>query len=408
MNKCRTYFEIGKQRKDGLRMVLLRLCKGRESKKRISTGVLVSRVDFNSGAKHGHWVKYSDSQAEVKNAILIRKYNEAENAFANLMIKGDNVSVENSVKILKGVTNDKSFFHFIEKLVQQQKESGHVTSYKKYDNSLKKLRAFRGKYDLQFADVKVELLAYYEAFLLKSGLSINSVNKELRIFRSWLYKAINQGLFDQGNNPFFRFKLKLEKTEKKKLTIDEIKKIEQLDLEIGSLIWHARNYFMFSFLMAGIRWGDLCRLKWENIDNDRLTYRMKKTSTPRSIKLFPQTQKILDYYRSPEKKEGDYIFPILNDETDYTDPFLLYNCISKNNALINKYLKVIAKKAEIKTNISFHIARHSFSEVCRLKNISIYDISKALGHSSIKITETYLQGFDVESVDAAMTKVFNY
>ena len=75
---------------------------------------------------------------------------------------------------------------------------------------------------------------------------------------------------------------------------------------------------------------------------------------------------------------------------------------------INDNIKMIASKAGIKTNISFHIARHSFSEACRASNISIYDISKALGHSSIKVTETYLKGFDDLAVDAAMTKVFDY
>ena len=56
--------------------------------------------------------------------------------------------------------------------------------------------------------------------------------------------------------------------------------------------------------------------------------------------------------------------------------------------------------------LAFHIARHSFANIARQKNANVYDISKALGHSSLSITETYLSKFDVESQDATIKRVF--
>lgn len=53
-----------------------------------------------------------------------------------------------------------------------------------------------------------------------------------------------------------------------------------------------------------------------------------------------------------------------------------------------------------------HIARHSFANIARQKNANVYDISKALGHSNLKITETYLAKFDTTSQDATMKQVF--
>ena len=53
-----------------------------------------------------------------------------------------------------------------------------------------------------------------------------------------------------------------------------------------------------------------------------------------------------------------------------------------------------------------HTARHSFANIARQKNANVYDISKALGHSNLKITETYLAKFDTTSQDATMKKVF--
>ena len=56
--------------------------------------------------------------------------------------------------------------------------------------------------------------------------------------------------------------------------------------------------------------------------------------------------------------------------------------------------------------VLFHTARHSFANIARQKKANVYDISKALGHSSLKITESYLSKFDTTSQDATMKQVF--
>jgi hypothetical protein len=41
------------------------------------------------------------------------------------------------------------------------------------------------------------------------------------------------------------------------------------------------------------------------------------------------------------------------------------------------------------------------------KDISIYDISKMLGHSDITVTQGYIKSLDYESMDEAMKTVFS-
>jgi len=41
------------------------------------------------------------------------------------------------------------------------------------------------------------------------------------------------------------------------------------------------------------------------------------------------------------------------------------------------------------------------------KTDNIYNLSKTLGHSSIKITEAYLASFDEKAVDDTLDQVFN-
>lgn len=63
---------------------------------------------------------------------------------------------------------------------------------------------------------------------------------------------------------------------------------------------------------------------------------------------------------------------------------------------------------KINKTISSQIARHSFADVAGKKGIELYDISIALGHSSLRVivTEQYSATFDDNSLDNAMDKIF--
>lgn len=56
--------------------------------------------------------------------------------------------------------------------------------------------------------------------------------------------------------------------------------------------------------------------------------------------------------------------------------------------------------------VGFHGARHSFADVLRRNGASVYTISKALGHSSIAVTEAFLAAFDRADVEAEMRSAF--
>jgi integrase len=232
----------------------------------------------------------------------------------------------------------------------------------------------------------------------------STIHANFRAIRAWFYKAIDTGLVQQSQNPFFSFKLKSGNPSRTRLTEEEIEIFKKFKLPENTLIWHVRNTFMFAFYCAGIRVSDLLTLKWNNIQNGRLIYQMLKTGKIHSLKLTEQSRKILNYYGP--KEPGEYVFPFFSSISDYTEPMFLHNQISAKTALINKYLKTIAKKAEINKNISTHTARHSFADIARKKINNIYNLSKTLGHSDLKITEAYLASFDEEAVDNTLDEVF--
>jgi integrase/recombinase XerD len=191
---------------------------------------------------------------------------------------------------------------------------------------------------------------------------------------------------------------------KTKLTFDQIRAIEKLELEPGTFIWHVRNYFMYSFYNAGIRFGDLATLQWQNIIDGRLVYTMHKTGGQKSIGQLEPMQEILELYRKPDTKPTDLIFPILDKV--YADPMELRKKIGSKNAQINLKLKDIAEAAGIQANVSFHVSRHSWAHFSLTKGMDLYSISKALGHSDLAVTQDYLKSFDEELLDKSMKGLY--
>ena len=289
------------------------------------------------------------------------------------------------------------------------------------------------KSELLFTDITLSFLNKFKTYLqslpnskdVELTLQQNTISKIFDNFAS-IYKKGVWELEAEGlnikSNPFENFKCETIDTNKEKLTEDEIKLIEGLPLEKNSLIWHCRNYFLFAYYCAGMRAGDLIQLRGINITSEkRLIYRMDKTSTQKNIKLFEPALNILSHYMDIEHPTTNYIFPLLDNNAIYAKAISwedkeklpaeikknLMQQINSKNSLINKYLKQIADIAGINKKLSMHIARHSFANIARQKNANVYDISNALGHSDIKITETYLSQFDYQSQDKTMAMVFD-
>ena len=208
----------------------------------------------------------------------------------------------------------------------------------------------------------------------------------------------------------------------------------------GSALWHIRNYFLFSFYNAGIRFSDMCRLTWGNLVDGRLMYKMQKTGGKKSIKqqepmyrilfqyvdrpgsylMFAQWEPQEAYYvrqadnpveifeatvrEYASSHKNDLIFPLLDKH--YDDPAEIRKKIGSKNARVNLKLKDLAKEAGIDASVSFHVSRHSFANHANKKDLELYQISKALAHSDLKTTQQYLDDFDEEKLDEGMEGLY--
>ena len=61
-------------------------------------------------------------------------------------------------------------------------------------------------------------------------------------------------------------------------------------------------------------------------------------------------------------------------------------------------MKHVASEVGINKNVTTYFARHSFATVLKRSGAKIEMISELLGHSSVSVTEGYLDSFEKEQI----------
>lgn len=401
-------------------------------RKLIKTPVELSRPsDFNAKCKGENWVRGGVRDAKALNAQLADILAKAKETYKELDKEGE-VSSALLAKEMNTEVVSPSFMEFARERAQMIYDSGGWRNWRKYCGLINKLDAFRKKRrmpDITVADLTVDLLTRFDNFLHKwenerepgKLLHPNTIEVQFNILRTLVHRAIEIGIMEASRDPFLVFKYKGVKTVKEKLDDAEMERIISLELPEGSLIWHCKNYFLFSYYCAGIRAADLIQLRWRNVTSSgRLHYQMGKNHKERDLLLVEPALEILRHYHSENAKPDDYIFPLLSNDAEYaayitqTDkdrmkPELrhkMYQDVSSKNALINKYLKKIASQAEIDKPLSMHISRHSFAHIAQESGVESSAIKNILGHSNLATTERYMGSFDTSKTDETLRTVF--
>ena len=290
------------------------------------------------------------------------------------------------------------------KILRAECRIGTAVSYECAQQSLNKFSP-----DTRFADVTKDFLCKYEAWMLSKKNSPTTVGIYLRALRAIVNNAIDEGLLSKDYYPFGKAKYEIPRgnNKKKALTIAEIGSIYNFKTIPGSSIDKAKDYWFFMYLCNGINMKDMALLKWENIEQNILSFeraktiRTKRVIEPIRIPLVEDAKMILEKWANPNTKKEDYIFPILSKGQS---PESERSAIQQAIKTVNKYMKGIAKDLEIVKKSTTYVARHSFATILQRSGASESFISEALGHSNMQTTQNYLAGFEddakIETVKA--------
>lgn len=388
-----------KKRKDGTIPIYIRLTEHRRSRY-LSTGIAVRPTHWNANKRE---VRRSHARHKALNSKLMELKHSVEDKRLKLE-RQDKLTIDT----LKAEAKDDRYTSLLgcaERYHQSLEGTERFHEWKKFGVLLRNLNDFLGHKRRDVTDVDAELIEDFQRYLLETvGNNPNTVRRKLTSLKGLFNRLLKNKTIK--HDPFTHVeKVQAQPVRKTRLTIEQIHTIQNLDLPAGSKLWHTRNYFLYSFYNAGIRFHDVCTLQWSNIVDGRLQYRMHKTGNHKNIKQIKPMNEILALYRPAKPSPTDLIFPILDQR--YEDPAELRRKIGSQNALVNKRLKEIGRLAAIDETISFHVSRHSFTQWALKAGKGVNFLKLSLAHSSLKTTQQYINSFDEDLLDEGMQELYD-
>lgn len=265
--------------------------------------------------------------------------------------------------------------------------------YKK--NTVKKSTYYNYSYSVEkylypkFADQDITQIKDYNDFIEK--LTDTLAPKTVRDIITKLKEIIN--FYEEEHNTKINVKkMSLPKLNKKGIQIlsnKEKQKLEKYCIEQNSL----KSLGILICLNTGLRIGEVCALRWENIDFESKKIHIEKTieriyskeenktiviiDTPKSItsvRTIPINSKLYNILKQIRGKSKKTDFVLTGSSEHYVEP--------RN---YQYHFKEILKRNKVK-KYKFHTLRHTFATNCIEAGMDIKSLSEILGHADVSIT----------------------
>lgn len=346
------------------------------------------------------------------NARLDKLESGFNNAFRKLL--NDGIQPNNTIlkKALEHEISDNivkpnrvTLLSFIEAYIQESVLNKKNSTIKVYKTVFSYLKQYSKKYHaLDFDSITVEFYNHYLGYLKREyNLSSNTIGKHIKTLKAFMNEATERGLNTNLEFKNKRFKTIREDSDKVYLSIEELKKIEDLDFSKNPKLDEARDLFLTG-CYTGLRFSDFSQINPENINQNQtvINIRTVKTGQKVSIPLHKTVRNILKKYNNELPK-------------------------SKTNKSMNIYIKEIVHKAriieKIETTItkggvvdrvvlpkyqliSTHTARRSFATNLFLAEVPTISIMKITGHKTERSFMQYIRMSQRENADKLLTHPF--
>ena len=384
------------KKQNGTQAIRLRIFTSANDIQYIDTGISVLKNQWD------------DKKQQVKKHPIEEQLNASMNALLNdvkiLYYKNEGVSAKRLLQVYKNSKkyDGSSLLNFYQSIVDENKMKGAIRTAKTQQHYIDKLSKFASF--LSFADISPLWAKDYEKWLISRGNKPNTIASNFKCLNAILNKAVKMGLIEK--NPLKGYQIKTVNSKKNILSIEDINLLENYEIAPhfkGMEL--ARDVFLFSFYMAGMRFSDVCKLKWEDVTDMEVVYTMgkseKRAGATRYIPITPKVKQILERY----KANKTFVFPIL-DKCDLNNIEKVEYTIYIANNKLNRSIKILAKHAGITKHVSMHIAKHSFASYAVKNNVNLFHISKLLGHTKLSTTEHYLRDFFQKEQTDVMNSLF--
>jgi len=349
-----------------------------------ATALEVDPDKWESGKMKGY-----KEEAKVFNAYLDTLRIKLYDCHKNLLQKGTVITAEalRNEFIGKGerprylVEIFKAHNDNIEKLVGKDYSKATLTKYSTTLNHLKSFLKWKYKVsDINLSQLKYEFLSDFEFYLkTEKGIEHNTTGKYIKNTKKLINDCMSKGWLKA--NPFSNFRITTTLVDRNFLSEVELENLANKELKVERIAL-VRDIFVFS-CYTGLSFIDVANLTPNHIaigmDREKWIFtNRQKTNTPSHIPLLPPAMDIINKYKDhPAAVNKERLLPILS------------------NQKMNAYLKEIADICEIKKELTFHVARHTFATTVTLTNgVPIETVSKMLGHKKLQTTQHYAKILD--------------
>lgn len=258
------------------------------------------------------------------------------------------------------------FIAYANSRVGKLKDEGRYDAANKLKMYLRRFITYLGKNEVPFKDFDALLMHNYHTWLKNQELGRNTISLYIRNLKRVYKLAVNDGLA-ADSNPFEGMDVSYRvKKERNGLTLDEVKRLRDLDLSGESeMTVFARDIFLFTVYTKGMRSDDIFRLTSKNIKDGRLTYRQHVTGKEISIPWEPALKEIADRY----KQDGTpLLFPVVTAKSP-REQWRQYDGLLHR---VNYSLKKLGERIGLDYPLNLTVARHSWESMT--KSVSISDI----------------------------------
>ena len=248
-----------------------------------------------------------------------------------------------------------------------------------------------------------ERLKEYEDWLAGQQSSPNTISTYMRTLQAVYNRWMSPGI--EGYNPvlFKDVYTKVESRTKRALTAEQMEQLRNTDFSVLTLCQQqVLTYFLLMFMLRGMPFIDLAHLRKSDLRNRRITYRRHKTGKLMVVDVPPDAMRLLQKYR--DKTDSEYLFPLLHGGLFMEEHHHRYQETLRH---FNRELARLMKQLLPGVSVSSYTARHTWATLAYHNGVPVGLISQSLGHSSIRVTMTYLKPFDAEVIDRINRQVIS-
>lgn len=346
--------------------------------------IIISPATCMDRKKYLLSVKVSLAESQEKLQSIISELDMKKSSYtANDVITAYKTSLE-----ITGIVS------FTRRLIEEMTIIGKRSMVKRFEATLNSLLRYTDGSEVAWRNLTSTFVLGYEEFLIKRGLCRNSTSFYMRNLRAIVNRAVEQD-YEVPRNPFRHVYMGVDKTVKRAVGLNVIRRIRDIDLTRHPSLDFARKVFMFAFYTRGMSFVDIAFLKKSDLNNGIITYSRRKTRQQLNVKVEPETRRLIDSFG---KNESSFLLPILTDNMDDKQYENTY-------CRINRNIQKVGKMLGLETKLTLYVARHAWASIAHANNVALSTICKAMGHDSEKTTIIYLQSLDTASVDRANSSI---